>query len=29
MSGKNVIIRPIGPGVALVQLDDLKTQAAS
>ena len=24
MSGENVIIRPIGPGVAFVQLDDLK-----
>jgi hypothetical protein len=26
MSGENVIIRPTGPGVAFVQLDDLKTQ---
>jgi hypothetical protein len=26
MAGENVIIRPIGPGVAFVQLDDLKTQ---
>jgi hypothetical protein len=26
MSGENVIIRPTGPGVAFMQLDDLKTQ---
>ena len=26
MAGENVIIRPTGPGVAFVQLDDLKTQ---
>jgi hypothetical protein len=26
MTGENVIIRPTGPGVAFVQLDDLKTQ---
>jgi hypothetical protein len=26
MAGENVIIRPIGPGVAFVQVDDLKTQ---
>jgi len=26
MTGENVIIRPIGSGVAFVQLDDLKTQ---
>jgi hypothetical protein len=25
MAGENVIIRPTGPGIALVQLDDLKT----
>ena len=25
MAGENVIIRPTGPGVAFVQLDDLKT----
>jgi hypothetical protein len=26
MAGENVIIRPMGSGVAFVQLDDLKTQ---
>src|SRR5580704_17971308 len=26
MAGENVIIRPTGPGVVFVQLDDLKTQ---
>ena len=28
MAGENVIIRPTGPGVAFVQLDDLKTSSS-